>query len=105
MNAIVLFMILFHTTGWAQTATSVQSRFYAKNIKRIDSFNRFLKTYCDSRDTGNASEDKSVKKDKDNIRYVSKLYNANQCLIQEFVQMLKHMSLIKTAPGGQAWSV
>lgn len=91
MNAVVLVMILFNTTGWAQTASSVQSRFYAKNIKRIDSFNLFLKTYCDSVISATV-RDKSVKKDKENIRYISKLYNATM-LNKDFVQDAKKHEL------------
>jgi hypothetical protein len=91
MNAVVLVMVLFNTAGWAQTATNVQSRFYAKNIKRIDSFNLFLKTYCDSVVQATV-RDKSVKKDKENIRYVSKLYNAT-ISNKEFIQDAKQHEL------------
>src|SRR4051794_22179024 len=91
MNAVALFMILFNTTGWAQTAASEQSRLYVKNIKRIDSFNLFVKTYCDSVIPATV-RDKSVKKDKENIRYVSKLYNATMSN-KEFVQDAKQHEL------------
>jgi hypothetical protein len=91
MNAVVLVMILFNTTGWAQTGAGVQSRFYAKNIKRIDSFNLFLKTWCDSVIPATV-RDKSVKKDKENIRYLSKLYNATMSY-KDFVQDAKKHEL------------
>ena len=66
---------LFSQTSQAQTVAA-QSRFYTKNVKRIDSFNLFLKTYCDSVKPVTITN-KSVKQDKENIRYVSKLYNTN----------------------------
>lgn len=91
MNAVVLVMVLFNTTGWAQTVASAPSRFYARNVKRIDSFNHFLKTYCDSVIPATV-RDKSVKKDKENIRYVSKLYNATM-LNKDFVQDAKKHEL------------
>jgi hypothetical protein len=85
-------MILFNQLGWAQSATNVQSRFYAKNIKRIDSFNLFLKTYCDSVLPVSVG-DMSIKKDKEHIRYVSKLYNESMSN-KDFVQEAKRMELV-----------
>jgi hypothetical protein len=74
--AVILTMALFNETGWAQTAANAQSRFYATNVKKIDSFNLFLKTWCDSVKPVTITN-KSVKQDKENLRYISKLYNAN----------------------------
>jgi hypothetical protein len=91
MYAVVLIMILFNTTAWAQTATSAPGRFYTSNIKRIDSFNLFLKTWCDSVVQATV-RDKSVKKDRENIRYLSKLYNATMSN-KEFVQDAKQHEL------------
>jgi hypothetical protein len=90
MNAAVLVMILFNTAR-AQTEASAPGKFYAKNIKRIDSFNLFLKTYCDSVVPATV-RDKSVKKDKENIRYLSKLYNAAMSN-KDFVQDAKKQEL------------
>jgi hypothetical protein len=91
-NAIALAMLLFSEAGRAQSATGAQSRFYTSNVKRIDSFNLFLKTYCDSV-LPVVVGDMSVKKDKEHIRYVGKLYNAAM-LNKEFVQEAKRMELV-----------
>lgn len=74
--AVICIMALFNATAWAQTTTTAQSRFYAKNVKKIDSFNLFLRTWCDSVKPITIT-DKSVKQDKENLRYISKLYNTN----------------------------
>jgi hypothetical protein len=74
VSAVILIIILFNHAGRTQTVASAQNRFYAKNVKRIDSFNLFLKTWCDSVKPVTVT-DKSVKQDKENIRYISKLYN------------------------------
>jgi hypothetical protein len=91
-NAIALIMILFSEAGWAQLASSAQSRFYATNVKRIDSFNLFLKTYCDSLLPVSIG-DKSVKKDKEHIQYVSKLYNTTMNN-KDFVQYAKRNEIV-----------
>jgi hypothetical protein len=95
VSAVIFVMILFNKAGWTQTVASAQSRFYAKNVKRIDSFNLFLKTFCDSVKPMIVS-DKSVKKDKENIRYVSKLYNANMSN-KEFEQDAKKNELVQNS--------
>lgn len=69
MNAIVLVMGLFSYTA------NAQSRFYAGNVKRLDSFNLFLKTWC-SEVKPITITNRSVKQDNENLHYVSKLYNA-----------------------------
>ena len=74
--AVVFTMALFNETAWAQSAANVQSKFYATNVKKIDSFNLFLKNWCDSVKPITITN-KSVKQDKENLRYVSKLYNTN----------------------------
>src|SRR5688572_23448526 len=94
-QAVVLVMILFlfSKAGWGQTAASPQSRFYAKNIKRIDSFNLFLRTWCDSVIPATVKE-KSVKEDKENIRYISKIYNTAMSY-KDFVQDAKKEELVR----------
>jgi len=95
VSAVILVMFLFNHAGRTQTVSSAQSRFYAKNVKRIDSFNLFLKTYCDSVVPATVN-DKSVKKDKENIRYVSKLYNANMSY-KDFVQDAKRNEIVQNS--------
>lgn len=73
-NAVILVVILFSEAAQAQTVAGSQSRFYAMNVKRIDSFNLFLKTYCDSVKPVTITN-KSVKQDRENLRYISSLSN------------------------------
>jgi hypothetical protein len=73
VNAFALVLVLFCQMAAAQTSTT-QSKFYASNVKRIDSFNLFLKTYCDSVKPVTITN-KSVKQDRENLRYISKLFN------------------------------
>lgn len=72
--AVMLYLFLFSHTAWAQSASGAPGRFFAKNVKRIDSFILFLKTYCDSVKPVTITN-KAVKQDKENLRYVSKLFN------------------------------
>jgi hypothetical protein len=95
VSAVILGMILFTHAGRTQTVSGAQSRFYAKNVKRIDSFNLFLKTYCDSVVPATVNE-KSVKKDKENIRYISKLYNATMSN-KDFVQDAKKNEIVQNS--------
>jgi hypothetical protein len=74
MSAVIIVMCLFSQGAWAQTAANAKSRFYAMNVKRVDSFNLFLKTYCDSVKPVTITN-KSVKQDRENLRYISKLFN------------------------------
>ncbi|OQP66720.1 hypothetical protein [Niastella populi] len=73
---VIFIMALFNERAWAQNASNAQNRFYAMNVKKIDSFNLFLRTWCDSVKPVTIT-DASFQQDKENIRYVSKLYNAN----------------------------
>ena len=88
MNAIVLIMVLF-----SQTANA-QSRFYAGNVKRLDSFNLFLKTWCTEVKPITITN-KSVKQDNENLRYVSKLYNATMSY-KEFVRDADKNDLVQS---------
>ena len=91
--AIIVFILLFNTT-WAQTAASAQSKFYSTNVKRIDSFNLFLKTWCTEVKPITITN-KSVKQDNENLRYVSKLYNADMSY-KEFVQDADKNDLVQS---------
>jgi hypothetical protein len=93
-GAILLVAMVYSHAVLSQNAAGGQSRFYATNIKRIDSFNMFLKTYCDSVLPVSIG-DKSVKKDKEHIRYVSKLYNATMSN-KEFIQEAKRFELVES---------
>jgi hypothetical protein len=88
MNAIVLVMVLF---GFAANA---QSRFYAKNVKRLDSFNLFLKTWCNEVKPITIIN-RAVKQDNENLRYVSKLYNADM-MYNEFVKNADKNKLVQS---------
>ncbi|HEY8894076.1 MAG TPA: hypothetical protein VIM79_04660 [Niastella sp.] len=88
MNAIVLIMMLF------SFAANAQSRFYAGNVKRLDSFNLFLKTWCTEVKPITITN-KSVKQDNENLRYVSKLYNANMSY-KEFVRDADKNDLVQS---------
>lgn len=81
--AVMLYLFLFKQATWAQTTAGAQSRFHSTNVRRIDSFNLFLKTYCDSVKPVTITN-KSVKQDKENLHYVSKLFNMNMSY-KEFV--------------------
>ena len=75
-------------------ASGAQNRFYAKNVKRIDSFILFLKTYCDSVKPVTITN-KAVKQDKDNLRYVGRLFNANMSY-KEFIQDADKNDLVQS---------
>jgi hypothetical protein len=86
-------MLLFWQAAAAQTTTA-QSRFYISNVKRIDSFNLFLKTYCDSVKPVTITN-KSVKQDKENLYYISKLYNTSMSY-KEFVSDADKNDLVQS---------
>lgn len=90
---VILYSLLFSHTAMAQT-TNVQSRFYANNVKRLDSFNLFLKTYCDSVKPITITN-KSVKQDKENLRYISKVYNASMSY-KEFMSNADKNDLVQS---------
>jgi hypothetical protein len=90
---VVLVMVFFSKAAKAQTATA-QSRFYAGNVKRLDSFNLFLKTYCDSVKPITITN-KSVKQDKENLRYISKVYNASMPY-KEFIKDADKNDLVQS---------
>jgi hypothetical protein len=81
-------MVLFSHTAHAQ------SRFYESNVKRIDSFNLFLKTWCTEVKPITITN-RSVKQDNQNLRYVSKLYNASM-LYKEFVRDAGKNNLVQS---------
>lgn len=87
-NAIVLVMMLF------SFAANAQSRFYASNVKRLDSFNLFLKTWCNELKPVTITN-RSVKQDNENLRYVSKLYNATMSY-KEFVRDADKNDLVQS---------
>lgn len=91
--AVILYFLLLSLATKGQTA-GTQNRFYTKNVKRIDSFILFLKTYCDSVKPITITN-KSVKQDKENLRYVSKLYNKNM-LYKEFEQDADKNDLVQS---------
>src|SRR5688572_21701748 len=74
LNAFAVIIVLFCQAAAAQTTTT-KSRFYSNNVKRIDSFILFLKTYCHSVKPVTITN-KSVRQDKENMRYISQVYNA-----------------------------
>lgn len=84
----IFVMVLF-----SQLSTA-QSRFYATNVKRIDSFNLFLKTWCDSVKPVTITN-KAVRQDKENMQYTSKLYNANMSY-NEFVRDADKNDLVQS---------
>jgi hypothetical protein len=88
MNAIVLVMLLF------SFAANAQSRFYANNVKRLDSFNLFLKTWCNEVKPITIIN-RAVKQDNENLRYVSKLYNADM-MYNEFVKNAGKNKLVQS---------
>jgi hypothetical protein len=92
-NVVALVMALFCHTVAAQTTTG-QSRFYVSNVKRLDSFTLFLKTYCDSVKPVTLTN-KSVKQDKENLFYISKLYNASMSY-KEFLRDADKNDLVQS---------
>ncbi|MCS3796042.1 hypothetical protein [Niastella sp. OAS944] len=92
--AVILYLLILSLATNAQTASGTQNRFYAKNVKRIDSFILFLKTYCNSVKPVTITN-KSVKQDKENLRYVSKLYNMDM-QYKEFVQDADKNDLVQS---------
>lgn len=92
--AFILNILLLSLATTGQTAAGTQNSFYTKNVKRIDSFILFLKTYCDSVKPVTITN-KSVKQDKENLHYVSKLYNKNM-LYKEFVQDADKNDLVQS---------
>jgi hypothetical protein len=85
---MVLVMVLFSHTAHGQ------SRFYVSNVKRIDSFNLFLKTWCTEVKPITITN-RSVKQDNQNLRYVSKLYNASM-MYKEFVGDASKNNLVQS---------
>ncbi|OQP55971.1 hypothetical protein A4H97_20505 [Niastella yeongjuensis] len=65
--------IAYTQAGFSQTMTG-QSRFYATNVKRVDSVIKVIKAFCDSIKPVEVSE-KNIKFDQKNIRYLNKLFN------------------------------
>jgi hypothetical protein len=92
-NVIALVTALFCHVAAAQT-TIMQSRFYVSNVKRLDSFNLFLKTYCDSVKPVTLTN-KAVKQDKENLLYISKLYNASMSY-NEFIRDADKNDLVQS---------
>ncbi len=93
-NTLAFIIVLFSYTGQAQSMANAQSRFYVKNVKRIDSFNLFLKTYCDSVKPITITN-KSVKQDKENLRYISRLFNSGMSY-QQFLRDADKNDLVQS---------
>lgn len=92
--AVILYLLLFNQATWAQTAAGAQSRFYANNVKRLDSFNLFLKTWCNEVKPITIIN-RAVKQDNENLLYVSKLYNADMTY-NEFVKNADKNKLVQS---------
>jgi len=93
-STIIIIAIVYCHAVFSQTALSEQSQYYASNVKRVDSINKFIRTFCDSIKPLKV-DDKVIKHDQKNILYINKLFNSNSSY-KGFVQDAKKNDLIQT---------
>jgi len=94
ISTIIIIAIVYSHAGYSQTALSGQSQYYASNVKRVDSINKFIRTFCDSIKPLKV-DDKVIKHDQKNILYVNKLFNSNSTY-KDFAQGAKKNDLVQT---------
>jgi len=95
MKGVILLMaVLYSHMVVAQTVLDGQSRFYTANVKTIDSFTKFARTWCDSLQPFTITEEYK-KRDKRNIHYLSELYNSISSF-KAFAQWAKNNKLEET---------
>jgi len=71
---LLLIGIAYTRTGFAQTASAGQSRYYADNVKKVDDVIKLIKAFCDSIKPVQVNE-RNIKFDQKCILYLNKLFN------------------------------